>query len=176
MITMEFQYKIILIGAGAVGKTSIINRFVHDEFSSSYQMTMGVDFLRKELVYEDFNVKLTIWDIAGQERFQFMRKNFYRGSSGALLIFDLTRESTYHTLINKWYPEMLQFLSKKIPFILIGNKVDLIKDTGYVINTEDARNFAETRDSFYIETSAKTGENVEKAFRKLTRRITEKNM
>ncbi|MFX0073234.1 MAG: Rab family GTPase [Candidatus Hermodarchaeota archaeon] len=171
---MEYQFKIILIGDPAVGKTSIIDRFVHDEFSSSYQMTMGVDFLRKEIQDKDFNVKLTIWDIAGQDRFKFMRKNFYRGSKGALLIFDLTRESTYQGLIKNWYPEMKQFLNVNIPFILIGNKVDLIKDTGRIVNADDARAFAENNNSIYIETSAKTGENVENAFKELTRRIKEK--
>lgn len=168
---MELRFKIILIGPGAVGKTSILMRFVHNKFSKSYKMTIGVDFLNKEINFDDTNAKLTIWDIAGQKRFKFMRKNFYGGAAGALLVFDLTRENTFQEVIKRWYPEMTQFLDKNVPFILIGNKVDLIKEIGSVIDSEKAKKFAESKGSIYIETSAKTGQNIEDAFMELTRRI-----
>lgn len=168
---MEYRFKIILIGPGAVGKTSILMRFVHDTFSKSYKMTIGVDFLNKEIDIDDTNVKLTIWDVAGQKRFKFMRKNFYSGAAGALLVFDLTRETTFQEVIRRWYPEMIQFIEKEVPFILIGNKVDLIEEIGTVIDTKNAKKFAEGKRSIYIETSAKTGQNVDDAFNKLTRRM-----
>ena len=169
---MEYRFKIILIGPGAVGKTSILMRYIHNKFSKSYKMTIGVDFLNKEINFDDTNVKLTIWDVAGQKRFRFMRKNFYSGAAGALLVFDLTRENTFQEVIRRWYPEMTQFIDKVVPFILIGNKVDLIEEIGSVIDSENAKKFAESKGSIYIETSAKTGQNVEDAFMKLTRRIT----
>jgi small GTP-binding protein len=159
------------LGPGAVGKTSLLHRFVMNQFSSSYRMTMGVDFLKKELRIQNSTINLTIWDVAGQERFKFMRKNYYRGAQGALLIFDLTRENTFTKLINKWYPEMAQFLTNDIPFLLIGNKLDLIKEIGSVVDSNSAKDFAKNRESIYIETSAKTGENVEEAFVELSRRI-----
>lgn len=171
---MEFSYKIILLGPGAVGKTSLLHRFVNNEFSTSYKMTIGVDFLKKEIDIQNFTVNLTIWDVAGQERFKFMRKNFYRGAQGALLIFDLTRENTYQKLISKWHPEMKQFLSTEIPFLLIGNKLDLIEEVGSVIESSVPKEFADSKGSIYIETSAKTGENVDDAFKKLTQMIVSK--
>jgi len=172
---MEYQFKIILLGPGAVGKTSLLNRFVKNLFTTSYHMTMGVDFLKKELKIEKGTAILNIWDIAGQDRFKFMRKNFYRGALGALLIFDLTREDTYNQLKEKWYPEMTQFLSKDIPFLLIGNKLDIIQEIGAVLDSDMARKYAESKGSIYIETSAKTGENVEEAFLELTRRVASKS-
>lgn len=170
-MSREYTYKIILIGPGAVGKTSLVDRFINNKFSTSYKMTMGVDILNKDLKVNGSSVSLSLWDLGGQERFRFMRKNFYRGASGALLIFDLTREFTYQQIIGKWFPEMIQFTLKPIPFMLIGNKIDLVEELGRVVERETAKHFADENNSIYIETSAKTGENVEEAFTELTTRI-----
>jgi len=168
----EFQFKIILIGPGGVGKTSLANRFVHNKFSSSYKMTMGVDIMNKKVDLEDNSAILNIWDIGGQERFKYLRRNFYRGAEGALLVFDLTRAFTYKNLVKKWYPEMMQFLKiTEIPFILIGNKYDLLSDVGRSIEAKTPENFAKKNDNIYIETSAKTGNNVDEAFTTLTEKI-----
>ena len=130
--------------------------------------------MNKEINVDEHSVKLTILDVGGQERFKFMRKNFYRGASGALLIFDLTRATTYEIVSRKWYPEMLNFVGSNIPFLLVGNKLDLVKDVGEVVDKNAAKEFAESKGSIYIETSAKTGENVEEAFIELTRTLHKK--
>jgi len=164
----EYIFKIVLIGPGAVGKTSLIQRFVHNKFSEKYELTIGVDFLTKTVELDRGVTRLSIWDIGGQERFKFMRNRFYSGAGGAILVFDLSRSQTYKD-IKKWLKEFRQFAGNNIPFILIGNKADLVEDIGEVIKKSEAQKFAENERSIYIETSAKTGDNVEEAFIQLVR-------
>ncbi len=108
--------------------------------------------------------------IGGQQRFEFIRSTFYKGAAGALLVFDLTREQTY-TECRKWLGEIRQFTTPDIPFVLIGNKADLMEDVGEVIDRAEARAYAESEGSIYLETSAKSGVNVDEGFTELTRRI-----
>ena len=161
----------LLTGAAAVGKTSLVQRFIKNKFQANYKLTVGVDILTKDVEYKPGEIAtLSIWDIGGQQRFEFIRSTFYQGAAGTLLVFDLTREQTYQET-RKWLTEIRQFADEDIPFILIGNKADLILDVGRVINKEEAQKFAERENSIYIETSAKTGEHVDRAFTELTRRI-----
>ncbi|MHA1318865.1 MAG: Rab family GTPase [Promethearchaeota archaeon] len=168
-----FKLKVLLTGAAAVGKTSLVQRFIKNRFAANYKLTVGVDILTKDVEFRQGEVAtLSIWDIGGQQRFEFIRSTFYKGAAGALLVFDLTREQTYIET-RKWLTEIRQFSSQNIPFVLIGNKADLVEDVGEVIDREEARAFAESEGSIYIETSAKTGINVDGAFTELTRRIVE---
>ncbi len=169
----SFKLKVLLTGAAAVGKTSLVQRFIKNRFAVNYKLTVGVDILTKDVEFKPGEVAtLSIWDIGGQQRFEFIRSTFYKGAAGALLVFDLTREQTYIET-RKWLTEIRQFSNQNIPFVFIGNKLDLLEDVGEVIDREEARAFAEKEGSIYVETSAKTGINVDEAFTELTRRIIE---
>ena len=167
----SFKLKVLLTGAAAVGKTSLVQRFIKHRFAANYKLTVGVDILTKDVEFKPSEVAtLSIWDIGGQQRFEFIRSTFYKGAAGALLVFDLTREQTYIET-RKWLTEIRQFSNQNIPFVLIGNKADLVEDVGEVVDSNEARAFAKKEGSIYIETSAKSGINVDDSFAELTRRI-----
>lgn len=168
-------FKILLIGPAAVGKTSLLYRFVNKKFAGNYITTMGANFLTKILKLEKNSVNLQLWDIGGQQRFKSLHQTFYKAASGALIIFDLTRAETYDK-VEMWRSEMIEILKDEVPFALIGNKADLLEDVGRAVDGNEAKKYAEDKGSFYIETSAKTGENVEEAFIELTRRMMKHNL
>lgn len=164
-----FLFKVVLIGEGSVGKTSTLNRFVKGNFDAKYILTIGANFLKKEVKFKKITANLMIWDMAGQKRFESIRKQFYTQTAGALLFFDLTRAESFEKM-NYWLNELNENAGD-VPFILIGNKVDLIEETGRTVDPKKSEEFASSRGSIYIETSAKTGENVEDAFEELVRRM-----
>jgi small GTP-binding protein len=170
----NYKLKILLCGPAAVGKTSLIHRFIKSKFERDYKLTVGVDILTKDVEYSAGKVAtLSIWDIGGQERFSFIRTTFYKGASGVLLVFDLSRSATWDAVKN-WRAEVLQFAGN-IPFVLIGNKKDLVSEVGEVIDSEECREYSQQENSIYIETSAKDGTNVDESFTELTRLIIARN-
>ena len=160
-----------MAGDGAVGKTSIVNRFVKREFKTDYSFTVGVDIHNKEInLNGDTNIRFAIWDIAGQDHYNFMRTNFYYGTDGIILVFDLTRIETFDHIYD-WLNEITKFMEKEVPFILIGNKMDLIEDVGEVIPHLKIIAFAEKHNIIYRETSAKNGHNIDIIFEDIARKI-----
>ncbi|MCK4479874.1 MAG: GTP-binding protein [Candidatus Lokiarchaeota archaeon] len=170
----EYSFKIIIIGPAAVGKSSLIRRFVENQFTLQYKFTIGVDFMTKIIEYgPNKSARLTLWDIGGQDRFKMLRRNFYEGANGALVVFDLSRAQTFSKM-KEWISDMHKLMKIKISFVILGNKVDLLTEIGEVIDQNEPYQYAEKNDSVYIETSAKIGNNVEKAFVELTQRIVQK--
>ena len=180
----KMVFRFTLLGDGAAGKTSIRKRFMGQGFEVSHNMTIGADFAAKEVQVEYngrvYNVVAQIWDIAGQKRFQELRSRFYLGSKAGLLVFDITRPETFKN-ITSWIEELWRHNGANppyIPVILLGNKADL-RDR----NSVDAKKAEEyckllsQRTSAlgyqvqYLETSAKTGQNIEKAFEILTKTV-----
>ncbi|MFX0187939.1 MAG: Rab family GTPase [Candidatus Hodarchaeota archaeon] len=179
-ISKDYAYlaKAVLIGDGATGKTSLAENFCHGFFSTAYLMTVGANFY-SEIIQIGKNgekVKVLIWDLAGQPHFKEVRSLFYLGTMICLAVFDLTRFSSLMNL-EHWFNDMYMGLEEPaIPTILIGNKVDLEEERS-IDNKEVVRFIKSLYIKYpgyknmeipYIETSAKTGENVEKAFRMVT--------
>ena len=174
---IDKTYKITLIGDGAVGKTSIRRSYLGETFKGNYSLTLGSDFATKILQVGDLNTNMIIWDLAGQPRFKAVREGFYRGTKGALLVFDVTRKDTYEN-IPRWIMELLNNNQKrKVPMILIGNKSDLRGSLYKTIPSEHGENYAKELsiwsgyDVPYIETSAKFGDNVDQPFETLVKQI-----
>lgn len=168
-----YVFKTLLLGDGAVGKTSLISQFTKGFIKKDYKMTIGVDIFSKTVNSNEGTVKLSVWDLAGQERFKAVRSAFYGGTAGALLVFDLTRIVTFRNLVG-WLEELYKYGAPNAPVVLIGNKVDLphLRE----VRLEDAEWFATEIGSQYIETSAKTGEHVEEAFNTLTTKMVHNSM
>ncbi len=170
----EYVLKIIVIGPGSVGKSSIIRRFVKNEFSFDYKFTIGVEINSHLVEYKKGSfAQLTIWDIGGQERFKILRRSFYEGTYGALVVFDLSRPQTFSKM-KEWISDLNLILENKIPFVILGNKSDLVPEIGESLHQNEIDHFVEKLDSTYFETSAKTGENIQEAFAHLARTIVKK--
>ncbi|MFW9989254.1 MAG: Rab family GTPase [Candidatus Odinarchaeota archaeon] len=166
----EFVFKIVIIGDAAVGKTSLINHFVESSFSEDYKPTLGANIVRKDVNLDNTKVRLIMWDLAGQEKYRVVRSMYFQGCEGALLVYDVTRYHTLENINNKWLRDYKKHVKKKGAFILIGNKTDL-KDQ-VTIPTEKGKELAnKIKASHFIETSAKLGENIEKAFSLLVNQI-----
>ena len=169
----QIVFKLSLLGDGTVGKTSLRHRYLGREFSTSYLATLGADFAIKEVNYDNqFIVRYQIWDLAGQPRFNQLRKTFYLGSQGAIIIYDVNSFDSFNNVKN-WANEFIQNNGKGTGFILlVGNKIDLRNDSS--ITTEEGKKMAQELSTIvqrtvpFIETSAKTGQNIDDAFKLIT--------
>ena len=161
----KFFYKVCIVGDSEVGKTTLVNQYLKRRFVADAQSTIGSNFFVKYVKIPDVKHLLTlqIWDLAGQPRFKWVRYAFYKGASGIVYGFDLTRKETLESLIN-WKEEVESKIGI-VPNILVGNKNDLVGDSRNSIDSELIDQFKESLSANeYIETSAKLGTNVKDVF------------
>ncbi len=157
--------KIAVVGDGAVGKTSLVLQFTEKSFKEVYLQTIGANFAIKTLTldaeHNNEEVRLSCWDLAGQEHFASVRSSFYSGALGVIYVYDLTRKETLENLV-EWKKEVDKRVPG-IPAVMLGNKVDLIDQRE--VTDADGGEMAKKLDAYKLwETSAKTGENVDSAF------------
>merc|ERR1711907_532162 len=148
----DFLFKVVLIGDSGVGKSNLLSRFTRNEFNRESKSTIGVEFATRSVPCEGKTIKAQIWDTAGQERYRAITSAYYRGAVGALLVYDITKQSTFESVKTMWLDELKQNADANIIIMLVGNK----KDLGHIrdVTTEEARNFAEKNQLSFIETSA----------------------
>jgi small GTP-binding protein len=154
-------YKVVIAGDENVGKTSLVRQYCEGRFETSRVSTIGVDFQTKVITLPEGDVKLSIWDMAGQERFNIVRSGFYRGTRATALVYDLGVPDTLEHL-QKWYEETRSNCTC-LKFLVIGNKADLVNDR----NTRNAEKFAQLIRAEHLVTSAATAEGVSSLFIKL---------
>jgi len=161
MTDNDYLFKIVLIGDSGVGKSNLLSRFTHNEFSISTRSTIGVEFFTKSLIINKSEIHAQIWDTAGQERYRAITSAYYRKAAGALIVYDITRRVTFEN-IPRWLKELRTYSDKNISIILVGNKSDLKNKR--VVQIEEAQQFATKNNLSFIETSAMDSSNVENAF------------
>ncbi len=168
----EYVLKLLLLGDAAVGKTSLINMYISKSFKEEYHATLGVNIVTKDLVLEEINaqVRVILWDLAGQEKYNLSQAAYFQGVTGALFVYDLTREDSFNNIHKKWLADYQKHAQRDGSYILIGNKVDLIDERK--VSIKKGEKLAQQIEAVdFIETSAKYGDNVERAFQRIVYHI-----
>ncbi|XP_059290220.1 ras-related protein RABA1d isoform X1 [Lycium barbarum] len=175
----DYLFKVVLIGDSGVGKSNLLSRFTRNEFSLESKSTIGVEFATKSLTVDTKVIKAQIWDTAGQERncngciallcrYRAITSAYYRGAVGALLVYDVTRHSTFEN-VERWLKELRDHTDPNIVVMLVGNKSDLRHLVA--VSTEDGKSFAEKESLYFMETSALEATNVDNAFAEVLTQI-----
>jgi len=165
------DYKVLIIGDPAVGKTSLLLRFVKGTFSGDTQNSVGADeYLSKKIDVDGVPTTLNIWDTAGQEKFRTITSSYYRGAHGVIIVFDVSRPDTF-THVGKWHEQISRYSSENVPVVLVGNKIDLTS----TCNAESIKELCENKNIQYLEASASSGHNVDSVFMTLSKLLQHSN-
>ncbi|EPR60203.1 small GTP binding protein rab1a, putative [Toxoplasma gondii ME49] len=157
----DYLFKLLLIGDSGVGKSCLLLRFADDTYTESYISTIGVDFKIRTIDLDGKTVKLQIWDTAGQERFRTITSSYYRGAHGIIIVYDVTDRESFNNVKN-WMMEIDKYAMEGVSKLLVGNKCDLTSKR--TVTYEEGKEFADSCNMRFIETSAKNAHNVEQAF------------
>ena len=154
-----------------VGKSNILSRFIMGRFNPEHEITIGCEFMAKNIQINERNVRIQIWDTAGQESYRSITRSYYKSSTCAFIIYDVTDKKSF-TNISSWLDECREMCYKDMLICLVGNKIDL--EDKRVISKEEGQKFADDNGLLFFETSAKTGTNIEEIFNKCTSDIVAK--
>ena len=159
----EHNFKVVLVGETGVGKTSIISQFIDQVFEEELQTSTGGSFSSKEIFFDNGkSLKLEIWDTAGQERYRSLTKIFYKNSSCAILVYDITKKPTFDELKNYWIGQIKESAPKDIMLAVVGNKEDLLDKEQ--VDENEARDFAKENNALFFSTSAKNSDAINQLF------------
>ena len=173
-MTEDIVYKVLLLGDSTVGKTCFLLRYCDKTFQDAHLSTIGLDYRVKTMTLKNKkNIKLQIWDTAGQDRFRAITKNYYKGANGIILIYDVTNLQTYENVKN-WITQIREETNPNVVIYLAGNKID-IPEEERVVKTEEGKEIANEYKLQFKETSAKDGINVNEVFQELVEKIDEVN-
>ncbi|KAK9691653.1 hypothetical protein RND81_09G210100 [Saponaria officinalis] len=160
--------KLVLLGDMGAGKSSLVLRFVKGQFLEFQESTIGAAFFSQTLAVNDATVKFEIWDTAGQERYHSLAPMYYRGAAAAIIVFDITNLDSFGRA-KKWVQELQKQGNPNLVMVLAGNKADLEERRS--VPAEEPRTYAEENGLFYMETSAKTAQNVNEIFYEIAKRL-----
>ncbi|NWS85681.1 RAB26 protein, partial [Toxostoma redivivum] len=170
----DLAFKVMLVGDSGVGKTCLLVRFKDGAFlAGSFISTVGIDFRNKVLTVDGVKVKLQIWDTAGQERFRSVTHAYYRDAHALLLLYDVTNKASFDN-IQAWLTEIHEYAQQDVVLMLLGNKVDSAQDR--VVKREEGEKLAKEYGVPFMETSAKSGLNVELAFTAIAKELKHRSM
>ena len=167
----DFVFKILLLGDSEVGKSCFLMRYSDNVFVENYITTIGLDYKLKTVKLDSGKtIKVQLWDTAGQDKYRTIAKNYYKGSHGILLLYDITKMTSFEN-IREWIRDIKEEVSEKAIIFLIGNKIDLTDNRK--ISKEKGEELAEEYKIPFFEASAKSGENVDEVFKALYKKISE---
>jgi len=161
---LETAIKVIIVGNGGVGKSSMIQRYCKGTFTSDYKKTIGVDFLEKQVEIDGYDIRMMLWDTARQEEFDAITKAYYRGAQACVLTFSITDRTSFNA-IPCWKQKVENECGGGLPIVLVQNKIDLIEET--YIASEEVEEMSSRIDCRVIRTSVKENINVDLVFRYL---------
>lgn len=167
----NYSFKVVLLGEGCVGKTSVVLRYVENKFNEKHLTTLQASFLNKKLNIGGKRVNLAIWDTAGQERFHALGPIYYRDSNGAILVYDITDEDSFQK-VKSWVKELRKMLGNDICLCIAGNKIDMEKDRHVAV--AEAEVYAASVGARHFHTSAKLNKGIEEMFLDLSKGMIEK--